>query len=123
MKVTITTLSLAFAILLLSCFETRSGRGVDYTTEMESVENRQTVFSDDSLVMAYWWDTGNGGTAPDIEARCRFKTEEGKIVEEKRPLLCLIYPDYDYGHREVERIVSIVTPYGQRVYFFICGPK
>lgn len=85
--------------------------------------NRHTVFSDDSLVVAYWWDTGNGGTAPDIETLCRFKTENGVTAEERRPLLRIVYPHYDYGHREVERIVSIGTEYGRRIYFFYLRAK
>lgn len=114
------TVLLAPAIILFSCTDKRGSRSLDSSDIME---DWHTVFSDDSLVMAYWRDTGNGGTAPDIEARCRFKTEEGKINEEKRPLLSIIYPDEDYWHHEVENIVSLDTEYGKRLYLFFLRAK
>lgn len=79
--------------------------------------------SDDSLITVYWRDTGEGGTAPDIESVCRFKTETGDIKEESRPLLSIVHPDEDYSHHEVSKIVSLDTEYGGRVYFFYLRAK
>ena len=79
--------------------------------------------SDDSLITVYWWDTGDGGTTPHIEAVCRYKTESGQEKEITTPLLSLVHPDDDYGHHEVEKILSLDTEYGGRVYFFYLRAK
>ena len=79
--------------------------------------------SDDSLITVYWWDTGDGGTKPHIEALCRYKTESGQEKEITTPLLSLVHPDDDYGHHEVEKILSLDTEYGGRVYFFYLRAK
>lgn len=79
--------------------------------------------SDDSLITVYWRDTGEVGTAPDIESVCRFKTETGDIKEVSRPLLSIVHPGEDYSHHEVSKIVSLDTEYGERVYFFYLRAK
>ena len=79
--------------------------------------------SDDSLITFVWWDTGDGGTASQIEAVCRYKTESGQEKEITTPLLSLVHPDDDYGHHEVEKILSLDTEYGGRVYFFYLRAK
>ena len=79
--------------------------------------------SDDSLITVYWWDTGDGGTKPHIEALCRYKTESGQEKEITTPLLSLVHPDDDYGHHEVEKILSLDTEYGGRVDFFYLRAK
>ena len=79
--------------------------------------------SDDSLITVYWWDTGDGGTKPHIEALCRYKTESGQEKEITTPLLSLVHPDDDYGHHEVKKILSLDTEYGGRVYFFYLRAK
>ena len=81
------------------------------------------IMSDDSLITVYWWDTGEGGTAPQVEAVCRFKTEVGEEKEINTPLLSLNHPADDFGHHEVEKIVSLNTEYGKRVYFFYLRAK
>lgn len=119
-----TGITLLFVLTLLLCACSKQNEKVTASqAELEQGENVQTVYSDDSLVTAYWWDTGEGGTAPDIEARCRFKTASGKMVEEARPLLRIVHPDEDYSHREVERVVSLETDYGDRIYFFYLRAK
>ena len=79
--------------------------------------------SDDSLITFVWWDNGDGGTASQIEAVCRYKTESGQEKEITTPLLSLVHPDDDYGHHEVEKILSLDTEYGGRVYFFYLRAK
>ena len=79
--------------------------------------------SDDSLITFVWWDTGDGGTASQKEAVCRYKTESGQEKEITTPLLSLVHPDDDYGHHEVEKILSLDTEYGGRVYFFYLRAK
>ena len=71
----------------------------------------------------YWWDTGEGGTAPNIESVCRFKTDSGDVKEESRPLLSIVHPDEDYSHHEVSKIVGLDTEHGRRVYFFYLRAK
>lgn len=121
-----------FATLLCACSQKQ---GSDPTKICDSQTNQETsprgvlegaktcVMSDDSLITVYWWDTGEGGSAPQIEAVCRFKTETGEVKEITTPLLSLIHPDDDYGHHEVEKIVSLDTEYGNRVYFFYLRAK
>ena len=99
-------------------------QGREVVENSAGIDSTQTcVISDDSLITVYWWDTGEGGTAPQIEAVCRFKTEAGEEKEITTPLLSLIHPDDDYGHHEVEKIVSLDTEYGNRVYFFYLRAK
>lgn len=114
-------LSLLLIILLCACSQKQSGDTFETSTDIDSTKT--CVVSDDSLITVYWWDTGEGGTAPDIDAVCRFKTETGDIKEESRPLLTIVHPDEDYGHHEVEKIVSIDSEYGERVYFFYLRAK
>ena len=38
-------------------------------------------------------------------------------------MLSLVHPDDDYGHHEVEKILSLDTEYGGRVYFFYLRAK
>ena len=92
-------------------------------TQSDIDSTKTCVMSDDSLITVYWWDTGDGGTKPHIEALCRYKTESGQEKEITTPLLSLVHPDDDYGHHEVEKILSLDTEYGGRVYFFYLRAK
>ena len=114
-------LSLLLTILLCACSHKQSGENFETSTDIDSTKT--CIMSDDSLITVYWWDTGEGGTAPDIEAVCRFKTETGDIKEEARPLLSIVHPDEDYSHHEVSKIVSLDTEHGRRVYFFYLRAK
>lgn len=114
-------LSLLLTTLLCACSQKQSGETFETSTDIDSTKT--CVMSDDSLITVYWWDTGEGGTAPDIESVCRFKTEFGDIKEEYRPLLSIVHPDEDYSHHEVSKIVSLDTEYGGRVYFFYMRAK
>ena len=107
--------------LFCACTQRQSGETFETSTDTDSTKT--CIMSDDSLITVYWWDTGEGGTAPDIESVCRFKTETGDIKEESRPLLSIVHPDEDYSHHEVSKIVSLDTEYGQRVYFFYLRAK
>lgn len=107
--------------LFCACTQRQSGETFVTTTDIDSTKT--CVISDDSLITVFWWDTGEGGTAPQVEAVCRFKTEAGEEKEITTPLLSLIHPDDDYVHHEVEKIVSIDTEYGNRVYFFYLRAK
>lgn len=89
----------------------------------DSTETYHTVVSDDSLVTAIWYDTGEGGTAPDIDCVVKFKSEDGKQHEEHRPLLRLANPSDDYSHHEVQKIVSLDDEYGNRSYVFFLSAK
>ena len=114
-------LSLILTILLNACSQKQGDERKESSTDIDSTKT--CIISDDSLITVYWWDTGEGGTAPDIEAVCRFKTESGDIKEEARPLLSIVHPDEDYSHHEVSKIVSLDTEHGRRVYFFYLRAK
>ena len=109
------------ATLLCACSQKQGGKINELQTDIDST--RACVMSDDSLVTVYWWDTGEGGIAPQIEVVCRFKTEAGEEKGITTPLLSLIHPEDDYAHHEVEKIVSLDTEYGKKVYFFYLRAK
>ena len=109
------------ATLLCACSQKQGGKINELQTDIDST--RACVMSDDSLVTVYWWDTGEGGIDPQIEVVRRFKTEAGEEEEMTTPLLSLIHPDDDYAHHEVEKIVSLDTEYGKKVYFFYLRAK
>lgn len=108
-------------LILCACSQKQGDEIVGTSIDIDSTKT--CVRSDDSLITVYWWNTGEGGTAPDIEAVCRFKTESGYIKEESRPLLSIVHPDEDHSHHEVSKIVSLDSEYGQRVYFFYLRAK
>lgn len=114
-------LSLLLTILLCACSHKQSGENFETSTDIDSTKT--CIMSDDSLITVYWWDTGEGGTAPDIESVCRFKTDSGDVKEVSRPLLSIVHPEEDYSHHEVSKIVSLDTEYGGRVYFFYLRAK
>lgn len=113
----------AFLLLLVSCLNKAAKESLDNNeTKSDSIETCHTVVSDDSLVTAMWYDTGEGGTAPDINCVVKFKTADGKQHEEHRPLLKLANPNDDYSHREIRKIVSLDDENGNRSYvFFLYG--
>ena len=113
--------SIILTTLLCACSQKQGGETIETKSDIDSTKT--CVMSDDSLITVYWWDTGEGGTAPQIEAVCRFKTEAGEEKEITTPLLSLVHPDDDYGHHEVEKILSLDTEYGGRVYFFYLRAK
>ena len=89
----------------------------------DSIETYNSIISDDSLVTAIWHDTGEGGTAPDIDCVVKFKSADGKQHKEHRPLLRLAHPNDDYSHHEVQKIVSLDDEYGNRSYVFFLSAK
>ena len=89
----------------------------------DSTETYHTIVSDDSLVTAVWHNTGEGGTAPDIDCVVKFKSADGKLHEEHSPLLRLAHPNDDYSHHEVQKIVSLDDEYGNRSYVFFLSAK
>ena len=113
--------SIILTTLLCACSQKQGGETIETQSDIDSTKT--CVMSDDSLITVYWWDTGEGGTAPQIEAVCRFKTEAGEEKEITTPSLSLIHPDDDYAHHEVEKIVSLDTEYGKKVYFFYLRAK
>ena len=113
--------SIILTTLLCACSQKQGGETIETQSDIDSTKT--CVMFDDSLITVYWWDTGDGGTTPHIEALCRYKTEAGEEKEITTPLLSLIHPDDDYGHHEVEKIVSLDTEYGNRVYFFYLRAK
>lgn len=94
-------------------------------TEEKATQKSDTtvVISDDNVITARWWDTGQGGTAPDIEARIEFVDGNGKQVVDERPLCKTALPQYDFSHREIRKIVSIETAYGEKAYLFYLFSK
>ena len=69
-----------------SCLNKSSDTSLDKSYgKSYSTETYHTIVSDDSLVTAIWYDTGKGGTAPDIDCVVKFKSEDGKLHEEHRP--------------------------------------
>ena len=113
--------SIILTTLLCACSQKQGGETIETQSDIDSTKT--CVMSDDSLITVYWWDTGDGGTTPHIEALCRYKTEAGEEKEITTPLLSLIHPDDDYAHHEVEKIVSLDTEYGKKVYFFYLRAK
>ena len=113
--------TLLLATLLCACTQKQGGEVKESHTDIDSTKT--CVISDDSLITVFWWDTGEGGTAPQIEAVCRYKTESGQEKGITTPLLSLVHPGEDYGHHEVEKIVSIDTECGKKVYFFYLRAK
>ena len=113
--------SIILTTLLCDCSQNQGVETIETQSDIDSTKT--CVMSDDSLITVYWWDTGDGGTKPHIEALCRYKTESGQEKEITTPLLSLVHPDDDYGHHEVEKILSLETEYGGRVYFFYLRAK
>ena len=107
-----------------SCLNKSSDTSLDKSYgKSNSTEIYHTIVSDDSLVTAIWHDTGEGGTAPDIDCVVKFKSADGKQHKEHRPLLRLAHPDDDYSHHEVQKIVSLDDEYGNRSYVFFLTAK
>ncbi len=118
------TIALLAIFICSSCQNKSKVQSLDKSTDKsDSIETYHTVVSDDSLVTAIWYDTGDGGTAPDIDCVVKFKSEDGKLHEEHRPLLRLAHPKEDYWHHEVQKIVSIDDEYGSRSYVFFLLAK
>lgn len=121
---TIVAVIVAFLMLLVSCQHKSQNTSLDKSTDKsDSTETYHTIVSDDSLVTAIWHDTGEGGTAPDIDCVVKFKSPDGKLHEEHRPLLQLAHPNDDYSHHEVQKIVSLDDEYGNRSYVFFLSAK
>lgn len=121
---TIVAVIVAFLMLLASCQHKSQNISLDKSTDKsDSTETYHTIVSDDSLVTAIWHDTGEGGTAPDIDCVVKFKSPDGKLHEEHRPLLQLAHPNDDYSHHEVQKIVSLDDEYGNRSYVFFLSAK
>lgn len=118
----------SIALLALSICSSCSNKSSDTSldkssSESDSIETYHTIVSDDSLVTAIWHDTGEGGTAPDIDCVVKFKSEDGEQHEEHRSLLRLAHPTDDYSHHEVQKIVSLDDEYGNRSYVFFLSAK
>lgn len=121
---TVVAVIAAFFMLLASCQYKSQDTSLDKSTDKsDSTETYHTIVSDDSLVTAIWHDTGEGGTAPDIDCVVKFKSADGKQHKEHRPLLRLAHPDDDYSHHEVQKIVSLDDEYGNRSYVFFLSAK
>ena len=121
---TVVAVIVAFLMLLASCQHKSQNTSLDKSTDKsDSTETYHTIVSDDSLVTAIWYDTGKGGTAPDIDCVVKFESEDGEQHEEHRPLLRLAHPKDDYSHHEVRKIVSIDDEYGNRSYIFFLSAK
>lgn len=56
----------------------------------DSIETYHTIVSDDSLVTAIWYDTGEGGTAPDID--CVVNSNQKMASSMKSIVLCCVSP-------------------------------
>ena len=121
---TVVAVIAAFFMLFASCQHRSQNTSLDKSySKSDSTEIYHTIVSDDSLVTAVWHDIGEGGTAPDIDCVVKFKSEDGKLHEEHRPLLQLAHPNDDYSHHEVQKIVSLDDEYGNRSYMFFLSAK
>lgn len=121
---TVVAVIVAFLMLLASCQHKSQNTSLDKSYgKSDSTETYHTIVSDDSLVTATWHDTGEGGTAADIDCVVKFKSEDGEQHEEHRPLLRLAHPTDDYSHHEVQKIVSLDDEYGNRSYVFFLSAK
>ena len=121
---TVVAVIAAFFMLLASCQYKSQNTSLDKSTDKsDSTETYHTIVSDDSLVTAIWHDTSEGGTAPDIDCVVKFKSADGKLHEEHRPLLQLAHPNDDYSPHEVQKIVSLDDEYGNRSYVFFLSAK
>lgn len=121
---TVVAVIAAFFMLFASCQHRSQNTSLDKSySKSDSTEIYHTIVSDDSLVTAIWHDTGEGGTAPDIDCVVKFKSADGKLHEEHRPLLRLAHPNDDYSHYEVQKIVSLNDEYGNRYYVFFLSAK
>ena len=107
-----------------SCLDKSSDTSLNKSSgKSDSTETYHTIVSDDSLVTAVWHDTGEGGTAPDIDCVVKFKSADGKLHEEHSPLLRLAHPNDDYSHHEVQKIVSLDDEYCNRSYKILISAK
>ena len=121
---TVVAVIVAFLMLLASCQHTSQNTSLDKSSDKsDSIDTYHTIVSDDSLVTAVWHNTGEGGTAPDIDCVVKFKSADGKLHEEHRPLLQLAHPNDDYSPHEVQKIVSLDDEYGNRSYVFFLSAK
>ena len=121
---TVVAVIVAFLMLLASCQHKSQNTSLDKSTDKsDSIETYHSIVSDDSLVTAIWHDTGEGGTAPEIDCVVKFKSSDGKLHEEHRPLLQLAHPKDDYSHHEVQKIISLDDEYGPRSYIFFLSAK
>ena len=121
---TVVAVIVAFLMLLASCQHKSQNTSLEKSYgKSDSTEIYHTIVSDDSLVTAIWYDTGKGGTAPDIDCVVKFESEDGELHEEHRPLLQLAHPNDDYSHHEVQKIVSLDDEYGNRSYVFFLSAK
>lgn len=123
-KLQLCSIALLTLFTCSSCLNKSHDTSLDKSSgKSDSIETYHTIVSDDSLVTATWHDTGKGGTAPDIDCVVIFKSEDGVLHEEHRPLLQLAHPNDDYSHHEVQKIVSIDDEYGSRSYVFFLSAK
>lgn len=118
------TIALLVMVTCSSCQNKSHDASFEKSTDKsDSIETYHSIVSDDSLVTAIWHDTGEGGTAPDIDCVVKFKSSDGKLHEEHRPLLQLAHPKDDYSHHEVQKIISLDDEYGPRSYIFFLSAK
>ena len=121
---TVVAVIVAFLMLFASCQHRSQNTSLDKSSDKsDSIDTYHTIVSDDSLVTAIWQNTDEGGTAPDIDCVVKFKSADGKLHEEHRPLLRLAHPNDDYSHHEVQKIVSLDDEYGNRSYVFFLSAK
>lgn len=63
--------------------------------------------SDDKKVRIISWDTGNGGTSPDIQSVCVYHTHDNEVLSTTQSLMSLAMNDETYGHSIVRKIYSV----------------
>ena len=123
-KLQLCSIALLALFTCSSCLNKSSDTSINKSSgKSDSTETYHTIVSDDNLVTAIWYDTGEGGTAADIDCVVKFKSEDGEQHEEHRPLLRLAHPTDDYSHHEVRKIVSLDDEYGNRSYVFFLSAK
>lgn len=106
-------------VLVVDDYPMQENLSLDFTdfVEWEFVFKREVV-SDDNQVTAIWWYTANGG----IEAHCgiiNLLGEDDEITEYTQPLLDIIHNNESYGHREIQKIVSIEMRSRTHYFFYL----
>lgn len=72
--------------------------------------------SDDKKVRIISWDTGNGGTSPDIQSVCVYHTHDNEVLSTTQSFMSLAMKDETYGHSVVRKIYSVQTDKDDLIY-------
>lgn len=111
-------------IAMLSCSGNQSPilglhEGTDSIGVSDNTEQNNDVFvaeSADKKVRIMSWDTGNGGTSPDIQSVCVYHTHDNEVLSTTRSFMSLAMNDGTYGYSIVRKIYSVHTDEDNLIY-------